>query len=378
MIEYIDKNKAKFIINFGSGKNRVRRTKTVTYKGKRELEKMYKAFEAECKRDKQSDETTEEMVDAYIDSRKLLGAKATTIKGYELCRDRLSTALKKRKASEVTPYLIDRFVAQSADKYSPKTIRNTISVLSASYDRAIQLGSLTENPCDKITLPKQGQPEIQTLSEEDISKLVSVLNGERLDFKVGYELCLFCGLRRSEVLGLREEDVNLPFKTVTVSKTRHIVDGKVQVQDTKTVKSHRSLALPEFICDDIKALIELHHSYERGRSDYLILTASGKEMHPATFTNHLTLIEEKNSIPHVSVHGLRHTFATMLNSRGIDIARISAELGHANISTTLNRYTHVFGGTTASSRGIADALNAEFSKSATFLPPAENEKTTEA
>lgn len=378
MIEHIEKGKAKFIINFGSGKNRVRRTKTVTYKGKRELEKMYKAFEAECKRDKQSDETVEEMVDAYIDSRKLLGAKATTIKGYELCRDRLSTALKKRKASEVTPYLIDRFVSKSADKYSPKTIRNTISVLSASYDRAIQLGSLEENPCKKITMPKQGQPEIQTLSEEDIVKLLSALNGERLDFKVGYELCLFCGLRRSEVLGLREEDVNLPFKTVTVSKTRHIVDGKVQVQDTKTVKSHRSLALPEFICDDIEALIELHRTYERGHSDYLILTASGEEMHPATFTNHLTLIEEKNGISHVSVHGLRHTFATMLNSRGIDIARISAELGHANISTTFNKYTHVFGGATASSRGIADALNAEFSKSATFLPPADKEKTTEA
>lgn len=377
MIQIIDKNKAKFIINFGSGKNRLRRTKTVTYKGKRELEKMYKAFEAECKRDKQSDETVEEMVDAYIDSRKLLGAKATTIKGYELCRDRLSKALRKRNASEVTPYLIDRFVSQSADKYAPKTIRNTISVLSASYDRAIKLGSLTENPCNRITMPKQSQPEIKTLSEVDIAKLLKALDTERLDFKVGYELCLFCGMRRSEVLGLREEDVNLPFKTVTIHKTRHIVDGKVQVQDTKTAKSRRSLALPEFICDDIKALIELHRSYEWEHSDYLILTGFGEEMHPATFTNHLTLIEEKNGISHVSVHGLRHTFATMLNSRGFDIARISAELGHANVSTTFNKYTHVFGGTTASSRGIADTLNAEFSKSATFLPPEEKEKASE-
>ena len=365
MIQIIDKHKAKLIVNIGSGKKRKRRTKIVEYDRKKDLRPMYIDFERECRGMQYTNDTVEAVVDSYIDSRKRLGAKATTIKGYELCRDRLSSALKEEKAKEVTPYLIDKYIADIADKYAPKTIRNTISVLSASYDRAVQLGLLTENPCSKVTLPKQNQPEIQTLSEEDITKLMSALEKERLDFKVGYELCLFCGLRRSEVLGLREEDVNIPFKTVTIHKTRHIVDGKVEVQDTKTVKSRRSLALPEFICEDIKALIELHNSYEWEHSDYLILTGFGEDMHPATFTNHLTLIEEQNGIPHVSVHGLRHTFATLLNSEGVDIARISSELGHANISTTLNKYTHVFNGTTASSRGIADAMNNKFSKSAT-------------
>lgn len=374
MIQIIDKNKAKFIVNFGSGKNRVRRTKTVTYKGKRELEKLYKAFEAECKRDQQSDETVEEMVNAFIDSRKLLGAKATTIKGYELCRDRLSTALKKRNASEVTPYLIDRFVSQSADKYAPKTIRNTISVLSASYDRAVQLGMLTENPCSKVTLPKNKKRDVDIFSDSDVAIFISALENERLDYKVGYKLALYCGLRRSEILGLREEHISIPFRAVTVSETRHLVGEDAIVQDTKTATSHRTLALPESLVRDIDVLIKEHHAFEYDHTDYLIQDGFGQPMNPSTFSNRIYRIEADNGLPHVSLHDLRHTFASMLNNAHIDIARISRELGHSSINTTLGIYTHVFNGASESSRGIADTIEAKVSKSATFLPPEAKEK----
>jgi len=377
-IKYLSHNKAKLIVSVGSGNKRKRYTKTVEYRYKRDVPKMWTKFEQDCLRGKPADETVEQIINAYIESRKRLGAKATTIAGYELCRDRLSAALREETASKVSSYAIDKYIAESSKNYASKTMRNTISLLSAAYNRAVQLGLLTENPCAKVILPKHTQPEIQTLSESDVLKLYKALQTERLDFKVGYELCLFCGLRRSEVLGLREGDINLPFKTVTISKTRHIVDGKKMVQEPKTAKSRRSLALPEFLCEDIRNLIDLHNSYEWEHSDYLILTAFGEEMHPATFTNHLTLIEQQNDIAHVSVHGLRHTFATMLNNEGVDIARISAELGHSNITVTFNKYTHVFGGTTASSRGIADAMNAKFSKTATNLPPLANEKTAEA
>lgn len=377
-IEYLEGKRAKLIVSTGSGKKRKRYSKIVEYKRKTDLPKMLVAFEQECMREKETDETVEQIIDAYIESRKRLGAKATTLKGYELCKKRLSSSLKRQTASKVTAYSIDKYIAEKVNKYSPKTVRNTISVLSAAYDRAIQLGLLSENPCAKVTLPKASQPEIQTMSEDDVIKLMKALEDDRLDFKVGYELCLFCGLRRSEVLGLKESDINLPFRTVTISKTRHIVDGKTQIQDTKTEKSRRVLALPEFLCEDICRLIELHDSYEWDHSDYLIQTAFGEEMHPSTFSDHLILIEKQNGIRHVSVHGLRHTFATMLNSAGVDIARISAELGHSNISTTFNKYTHVFGGASASSRGIADSLDAKFSKTDPKRALAENEKTAEA
>ena len=378
MIEYLEKNKARMIINIGSGANRRRRSKTVFYSGKKDLERQYKAFEEEARQNVALDITVEKLVKDYIDNKKAMGAVATTIRGYEGCLRRLSPSLRAESAKDVTPYLLSNFVAQGVGKWSPKTLRNTMGLLSASYARAVKLGLLHENPCERIDLPKQKQPEIVTMSDVQVSAFLEVLEHERLDLKVGYELCLMCGLRRSEVLGLREQDYDPDDRTIYVHQTRHKVKGERKIQDTKTAKSKRILALPDILADDIEELIEIHASYEWKHSDYLILNGFGEELSPSTFSNHLRYIEDLYGLPHVSVHGLRHTFATMLNADGVDIARISAELGHSNITTTLNKYTHVFGGATASSRGIAEGMNRKMAKSATFLPLLSKEKTAEA
>ena len=260
-------------------------------------------------------------------------------------------------------------------KYQPKTIANTIFLLNAAYVRAIKTGQLKHNPCADATLPVNEKKDIQTMSEEDLVKFMEVLNSERLDYKVGYELCLLCGMRRSEVLGLKESDINFIFKYVQVDKTRHVVDGESIVQSPKTKRSRRRLALPQMLLEDIAALIEEHHSKAYNHTDYLIQDGFGEPMNPSNFSTHLVRLEKEHGIAHVSVHGLRHTFATLLNAEGVDIAQISAELGHGNIVTTFNTYTHVFGGTTASSRGIADKMNDKFG---TFTALEANEKAVGA
>lgn len=378
MIEIIGKNKARLIVNIGSGKNRKRKTKTVTYNGKKDLDRKYKEFEAEARQKAMSDITLDELLRGYIDNKKAMGAKATTIYGYEACLERFTGSLRYERAKDVNPYLLEDFVAVNASKWSPKTFRNTMGLLSAAYNRAIKLGLLEDNPCTRITLPKNNQPEIRTLSDEEVGRFIGILQNESLDFRVGYELCLLCGLRRSEVLGLQECDFDSENGTVCIHQTRHFVDGERQIQDTKTARSRRVLALPEVLVEDINALIDLHHSYEWECSDFLILTGFGEELNPSTFSSHLKRLEQANGLPEVSVHGLRHTFATMLNADGVDIARISAELGHSNITTTLNKYTHVFGGATTSSRGIADGINKKIAKSATNLPHKAKKKTAKS
>ena len=374
MIQIIDKHKAKLIVNKGSGKTRVRRTKVVTYSGKRDLDRQYREFEEQCSKRDDTDATVREIVDAYIASRKTRGVKATTIRGYELCRDRLSESIADKKASEVTPYLVDGYVSDASLKYAPKTIRNTMSVLSASYDRAVQLGLLAENPCEGIVLPKQARKEVDIFDDESIARFLEALEQEPLDYKVGYKLALMCGLRRSEILGLKEEHVSIPFKRVTVAETRHRVGADDVVQGTKTATSYRVLALPDSLAEDIDVLIKEHHALEFEHTDYLIQDGFGQPINPSTFSNHIYHLEKANGLPHVSLHDLRHTFASMLNSAHVDIARISKELGHSNINTTLGIYTHVFGGATESSRAIADTIESKVGKSATFPATLEQRK----
>ena len=274
-------------------------------------------------------------------------------------------------AREVTPYQVECFVADMAKTYKPKTIHNTIGLLNAAYTRAVRTGQLMSNPCQYVSLPKKGKPDIKVFSEHEMLAFFAALKDERLDYKVAYELCLLCGLRRSEVLGLKESDINLAFRCMTISHTRHMVNGEIIEQDTKTEQSRRTLALPDCAVEDIKALIAEHDTPYK-HTDYLIQDGFGHPLNPSVLTNHIHDIEKKADIPSISVHGLRHTFASMLNNEGVDIARISRELGHSNLTTTLNIYTHILNGASSSSRGIADALNKKVADYATSLPLAED------
>ena len=381
MIEYLSKNKAKLIVSVGSGKNRKRKSKIVEYTSKKELNRMYQIFESEVRHNPLIDTTVKELVQMYIRSRAALNVEATTIKGYETAAERVYSRFEGIKASEVTSYMVQDFVSSLGEKYKSKTIRNTVSLLSSAYDNAVRLGQLEKNPCKLVTMPKKEQTQIDIFTEEEIRKFLRALKKERIDFRVGYELALFCGMRRSEILGLREEDVNFTFRCITVSKSRHHIDGKDVIQGTKTEKSHRTLAVPDFVLEDIRAAIETHSRFEFDHTDYLVQDGFGQPMLPTTLTQHLPRLEKAAGLPNVSLHDLRHTFASMLNNAGVDIAMISRELGHSNLTTTLNVYTHVFGNVADSSRGIADSLNNKYEtdiEPATFLPLVENEKTAEA
>lgn len=368
MIEYLSKNKAKLIVSFGSGDERRRHTKTVSFKSKGELKDMHDKFVNSWRRNPLFDSTVNELVENYIVSRRTLGAEATTLRCYESMSERISDYFGNVKAAQITPFQVQSFVNALGTKYAPKTVRNIISLLSSSYDSAIRLGQIESNPCKMVELPKRSQPKIDIFNDDEIVRFLDVLSTKRLDYIVAYKLALFCGMRRSEILGLKESDINIPFRTVTISRSRHKVNGETVIQKPKTEKSHRTLALPDFIVSDIVRLLEEHHAKEYEVSDFLIHDAFGQPMSPSALTHTITRLEKEHGLPNVSLHDLRHTFASMLNNANIDIARISAELGHSNISTTLSVYTHVFGGATASSRGIADMLNEKVLNSAPQMP----------
>ena len=375
MIEYIGKGKAKLTVSIGSGEHRRRKSKTVSYTNKKELERLHQKFEDEVRHNPYIDTTVEELIDHYIENKKMCGLKATTERGYNHAKERIISFMGDFIAREVTPYQVECFVADLAKQYAPKTVHNTIGLLNSAYMRAVRTGQLMTNPCQYVALPKKQKPDIKVFSEHEMLEFCKALKDERIDYKVAYELCLLCGMRRSEVLGLKEGDINIPLKCVTISHTRHRVNGEDIEQDTKTEQSHRTLALPDVVVEDIKTLLK-EHDRPYKYTDYLIQDGFGHPLNPSVLTNHISEIEDKAGLPRINVHGLRHTFASMLNREGVDIARISRELGHSNLTTTLNVYTHVFDGATSSSRGIADALNKKVANSvATSLPLTEDDFT---
>lgn len=366
MIEYIDKNKARFRVSIGSSSRGTRRfkTKTVTYNKKKELEQMYRDFEAECRSIAMPVGSVAELLERYRDTLSVKGIRDTTMRGYVICEKRINKVLGNIQANNLTTYQVDAFISSMAKSgLASKTIKNTISYLSSAYKHGIKTQMVNSNPCEMSTLPKMVAADIKIIEKDKLPEFVSALDEAMLDFKVCCELALYMGLRRSEVMGLTEEDINVNNHTLSINKTRHIVNGKSVIQPTKTERSNRTLAIPAPLLEDIVELIEEHHGNSYNNTNYLI-QLFGEPMKPDRINDWLRKFSHEHGFD-VTMHGLRHTFASMLNASGeFDIAEISSVLGHSNINTTLGIYTHVFQGTSKAAQQVATFMEKECQKGA--------------
>lgn len=363
MIQELGKNKYKLIVNISeNGKRIARKTKTVNC-GKREANKLYTEFEAEVRKNISSS-TIDKMLDNYLKVRSR-SCEPTTMAGYNTCRDRIIAFLGGRTASKVKPIDIEDFVAHMGNKYSAKTIKNTMSLLSATYEWAIDIGQLEANPCKKIKKPQVTSKEPMTYTVDEVKKFTQGIADAELDIKVAIELALFCGLRRSEICGLKPSDYE--DGCLHIRRTRHIVSKTGEsIQKTKSIRSNRILSLPEFVAKDVEELILKHQNAEYKTEDWLILNVD-EPINPSTLYTRIARIQNELGLPVIGIHALRHTFATLLlNSQAVDIAQLSRELGHSQISTTLNIYSHASGGASASSRLISATLENIFEQNTTF------------
>lgn len=357
-IKYMNKTQAKLIVSYGSGSNRVRKTKRITYNGKKDAERQYEEFKRQVLSDMGIDSnlTVEKMLDNYIQRFKMRGGKQTTVRAYEVAAKPVKSFFKGIKANDVNLLSVEGFVASEAKIRSPKTIKNEMSLLSSAYKQAVRRGAVKANPCEYAEIPKQVKPEIIVLTDAQIDAFLHALDSAPLDFKVLCELALFCGLRKSEILGLLNDDVG---ETVTVSKVRHRINGVDVIQPPKTKASVRTLAVPQFILDDI-AILKQDQMNRATQCDYLIRNAWGEPTGADWCDKKMRALIKSHDLPHVTIHGLRHTYASMLISEGVPVSEVSAQLGHASIDITLRIYTHLFTEASTASKRISDMISAKW------------------
>ena len=377
-IEILDKHRAKLRVYLGSKERGTRKSysKIVEYSGKKDLQRQYNEFAEKCRQTPVQNATVAEILDAYINSKRIKGIKETTLSGYESCAKRLKAAFGTVKASDLALYQIDDFIVKSITERgnSAKTIMNIISLLSSAYKHAVRTGRVQHNPCEFVELPKREKPEKTILQSGDIDRFVAALDDLDLDLRVCFELALFCGLRRSEIMGLKYRDINIADSALSVSRTRHRKERRDIIQSTKTDGSRRIMGVPDFVMDDINALIKSHIADPDSTTDFLIQFAC-EPMRPDYAKKKIKAFTAEHGLPDVTLHGLRHTYASMLIASGkFDIAEISAALGHSNITTTLNVYAHMFDSRKKSQERISEFISA---KICTFPAPHSNQKTAE-
>ena len=366
-IEYISDTKCRLVAYSKSDEKGkpVRTIRTVSYTSKADAKRKYRKFLDEIEEGAEPAGKAmrlDDLMDQVLDSMQRKGLKETTLTGYRKIRRRINATLGNPKVKDVTPYMVDKWISELQERYAPKTVATTVSFLSACYRKAIRWDVASINPCTGAELPPIERKEKVTLDVNDVQPFFEALHKEEdKSFIVAVELALFCGLRRSEIFGLTNSSIDTEKAVIHVSRTRHrLKGGEDIIQGTKTKSSDRFLSLPAFLVDDI---MSLQKDREEKRiddveySDYLITNDFGEPCSPANFWHKLHVFEEKNNLPFVSPHGLRHTYASMMNYFGRDLVEISNQLGHASKSITLDVYTHLFEDASHVSREIASDVD---------------------
>ena len=233
---------------------------------------------------------------------------------------------------------------------SGKTILEHHRLLRAMLHKAVYWQLIVSNPAERVQAPKARKPKRKSYDDEQTKILLENLEQlsiEDTKYKVAIILTVFTGVRLGELMGLEWQDIDFKNGIISINRSsQYLSDMGVFTKTPKTESSIREIAIPEFI---ISLLEEYKLWYEEQKSIYdelwansdrLFVQSDGKPMHPSTISKWFVKYVAQIGLPVINFHGLRHTNASLLVAQNIDIAIISARLGHAQISTTLNFYVH--------------------------------------
>jgi len=229
-----------------------------------------------------------------------------------------------------------------------------VNLVSNVFKFAINQGFCRDNPMDKIIRPKNTHKEEYDApfygKEELQIFLGSVKENESLKAYTMFHVLAFTGLRRGELFALQWSDIDFRKKTLSVNRTLFYDEEKKEFHfgPPKTRSSRREIGIDNAT---IQSLLKWRN-YQRefflglginvGAKDQLVFTSVNNHyMQESYLRRIIKRITEQYELPHITIHGFRHTHCSLLFEAGIDMHNVKDRLGHSNIKTTMDIYTHV-------------------------------------
>ncbi len=342
----------------------------------------------------------EEFVYKWLESVKVNVAYSTYAGYVQIINKRIIPYFKDYKLKQVKTPHIEGFYKTLVDNYASGTIKRFASVINNIFQTAIRWDMLDKNPCLNAQLPKKKEdnskikfftPEQSKmfLKSLDITYKIQAKGTERnyktglnryvdgyvkyytipIQYKVFFCLSLLCGFRKGETLALHWNDIDFETNQISINKAVGLTENGFDYKETKTPTSVRTVNIPNVI---VPLLKEYRQEYALRRlkigtawkgdlsnGGNLFAQANGELPSECTtynyFKKHIKRYndwvksnpqqaKEKGleELPNIPLHGLRHSYATMLNHLDVNIIDISKSLGHAKCSTTMNIYAHSF------------------------------------
>ncbi len=228
---------------------------------------------------------------------------------------------------------------QQACGLSSNTLRRHHDMLSSALRAAVKQDMLPASPMERVEPPRARVYEADFYTPAELKRLYELLEGHYLELPA--RLAGSLGLRREELCGLKWENVNFPRRVVYIREARTACGATVVQKETKNRSSVRTLYLPE----DLLALLTRERDRQRrtlaGPAGYVVLNRQGQPYSPNALSLAFTRFVRRHGLPRVTLHGLRHSFATIASFQGVSLFDIGKALGHSTPATTGRIYTHL-------------------------------------
>jgi integrase len=220
-------------------------------------------------------------------------------------------------------------------------------VLKQTFNDAVFNEQIIRNPASGVPLPKQTMPDFKGtfLTAEEANELLQAFTGHELQTLV--YVTLYYGLRRSEVLGLKWGAVDFENDFLHV---KHTVVGGVSIEYKDKTKSNTSMRTFPLLSDVKELFLNLKARHEEKRrifgdaykdSEYIFKWQDGRLYRPDYISKAFRRVLQNNGLRIIRFHDLRHSTASILYDKGWSLKDIQEWLGHADIETTGNIYTHI-------------------------------------
>jgi len=255
----------------------------------------------------------------------------------------------KRYLSDIKPIVIQEWVnTLSGKNLAPATVGRCYRYLRSCLRQAYAWGILSENPCRSIILPRTNHEELDFLEPSEIAVLMREANEPQ---RTLYAVLAFSGLRLGEALGLGWKHINLKDNIIQVERAWSYWGG---LQEPKTTSSRR--AVP--IMPTLGKILRDHYEREgHPDSEALLFSYDGeKPIDPSNLRRDFTATIERAGLKRVTLHSLRHSFASAMLASGASIKALQRCLGHASATMTLNTYSHLIQENIGESLLLADTF----------------------
>lgn len=334
----------------------------------KELERQKVLFEEEVKTGKCYNNKIKfrEFADIWLKEYAEKNLAPKTYSRYIGLLERINQAIGHMKLKDIKPLHLNKFYDNLSEKgiskrvkrdnngneigdrrLAPKTIFAHHQLISKILATAVKWQLIDINVAERADPPKVSQKEIRFLDETDTKRLITLLDDEPIQYKTMIILLIYTGIRRGELCGLEWKDIDFSNRTMNIVRTsQYIGNKKLITKEPKTKSGIREIILSHTAC---RLLLEYkqwqnYNIIELGElwnnTDRLFTQSNGLPIYPDTVTDWFAKFIKKHNFPHVTLHSLRHTNASLMIAEGADVCTVSKRLGHANTSTTLNIYAH--------------------------------------